>query len=407
MASQDIRTIAITSYGHGLCHMAELAYSAVIPAVMVEYAIEAPQAAALGIPGIMMFGMAAPIAGMWADRRGYREAFLGYYLLVAITATFVAVAPRSPSVLMVGLTLLGISISIYHPVGMAMLSHCGNTGRAMGINGVAGSIGIAVGPAFAILVGAWRWTYGLIACCAVAGFVMTLFSQNNDSQLAESKADEKSRLEGNDAASQRNHAAILITLLFLAVAIGGFNYRNLMTALPSFLNGSTVAPVADEVARGSAKGALAVFVVLAMGGVGQIVGGYLADRFVPSRLYVGTILCSVPAAFMLSRSSGAMSAVFASMLSVFMFAQQPLENTIIANVTPPRLRSTVYGLKFILAFGVASSGMYVAGRIWRDFGIQQVFAFFALMAMLMSALALIFAIAYSRLQRDSIQLKQS
>jgi len=195
-------------------------------------------------------------------------------------------------------------------------------------------------------------------------------------------------------------AVILLTMLFSAVAIGGFNYRALMTALPSYLNGTTDVAVGTEAMAGSHKGALVVFVVLAMGGVGQMLGGFLADRFSAPKLYVSTILMSAPFAFLLSRSSSHAGAWFAAFLTIFMFAQQPLENTMIAVVTPEKWRSTVYGLKFILAFGVASSGMYVAGVIWENHGIERVFAFFAGMAISMACLAAAFAWYLQQSHRD-------
>ena len=298
-SSNDNRTIAITSYGHGLCHMAELAFAAMIPAVMIEFNLRADEAVALGIPGLMLFGLAAPLAGFWADRRSYREALLGYYLMVAVAATFIIFFSNSRWMLMAGLTFLGIAISVYHPVGMAMLSHCTNRGRAMGINGVAGSMGIAIGPSFAIFVGVWRLTYALIAVCAVIGFVATVFVRTEN---VEPKVNNPRATNANqDAPPKLRTATMLLVMLFAAVAVGGFNYRTLVTALPSYLNGTTAAPVAGAVLTGSNKGALAVFIVLAMGGVGQMLGGHLADRFSAPKLYVGAILLSAPFAFFVSR----------------------------------------------------------------------------------------------------------
>ena len=53
---------------------------------------------------------------------------------------------RSVVAVTVGLTLLGAGASLYHPVGLALLSHGVRLrGRAMGIHGVAGSVGVALG----------------------------------------------------------------------------------------------------------------------------------------------------------------------------------------------------------------------------------------------------------------------
>ena len=38
----------------------------------------------------------------------------------------------------------------------------------------------------------------------------------------------------------------------------------------------------------------------------------------------------------------------------FLLGMQPLENTLVAGLTPVRMRSSAYGMKFILTFGVGA-----------------------------------------------------
>ena len=78
-----------------------------------------------------------------------------------------------------------------------------------------------------------------------------------------------------------------------------------------------------------------------------------------------------------------------------MFTQQPLENIMIAEATPLQWRSTVYGLKFILAFGLASSGAYLTGWIWATHGLARVFDAFAGIAVAMCVFAAVYALQTS------------
>ena len=189
--------------------------------------------------------------------------------------------------------------------------------------------------------------------------------------------------------------------------VGGFNYRCMTTALPTFISQRTAVTVTADngqagtsnqpasrearVGEDQGKGGLLVFLVFALGGVGQLCGGLLADRFRPAVLYCITIGVSIPFALLIGRAPGELGLVAAGIFTVFVFAEQPLENTMIAEATPAKWRSTVYGLKFILAFGIASIGVYVAGLVWRFHGLARVFDVYAIGALVMVALAATYA----------------
>ena len=399
------RIILLTSIGHALCHIAELAYAAVIPAVMAEFAITADQAALLAVPGFVLFGVGAVPAGFWSDRRGSQVAMRAYFALVA-AASLAVFFSRSPWSLGLGLTLLGAAISVYHPVGLAMLSHgCTNRGRAMGINGVCGSLGVATGPAMGIFIISyfydWRLTYAVIAALSIVGFAFAMLVRIDLPRFT------ARTVHSEDSRSSSSFAVLAI--LFVAMLVGGFNYRCMTTALPTFISTRTAAELTADDAQTESpnrsatheerstdvkgKGSsLLVFVIFALGGIGQLTGGLLADRFRPATLYCVAIGVSIPLALLIDRAPGELGLVAAGILAVFVFAEQPLENTMIAEATPAKWRSTVYGLKFILAFGVASFGVYVAGLVWRFHGLARVFDVYAIGAVAMVLFAAIYAL---------------
>ena len=67
---------------------------------------------------------------------------------------------RNPYELMLGLALIGIFASIYHPVGIALLlKKEKKVGLRLGINGVFGNMGVAFAPliiGFILLYGDWQ-----------------------------------------------------------------------------------------------------------------------------------------------------------------------------------------------------------------------------------------------------------
>ncbi len=393
--ANEWRIIGIASVGHALCHVSELAFAAVIGAVMVEFTLAPDRAAALAVPGFVLYGVGAIPAGIWTDRRGSREVLAAYYLLLTFAATAVCLA-QTVWQLSGALALLGAAISLYHPAGLTMISHgCQRRGRAMGINGVAGSLGIAVGPTLGLLLGGlgfWRATYGVIAVASGLTGLATFWIPIHLPIPAAAKSP-----SSGDTAPPR--AWTTLPLLFLAMLAGGINYRCLTTALPTYLNDSAAATsalagneaAASDVGAGAAgathsRGGL-LFAVLALGGVGQLLGGHIADRYRPALAYLVVISLTIPCALVMAHGNSYTIPIAAGVLAVFMFSQQPLENTIIAEATPLQWRSRVYGLKFILAFGLASSGAYLTGWIWTTYGLARVFDTFAAIGLVMLSFA--------------------
>lgn len=408
-ATTERRIIALTSAGHALCHICELAYVALIPAVMSEFQLTADEAAAMGVPAVILYGVGAVPSGLWADRRGTHQALTAYFVLVSLAALGVFFA-QTKWTLCAALTLLGAAISIYHPVGLAMLSHgCRNRGRAMGINGVAGSLGVAIGPSMAIYMAAelsWRMTYVAIAALGVLGWLACQIFGGHIIPTTHSRG-------GTPFQPKTRPRVGVLAILFLAMLVGGFNYRAITTALPTYLSDyqvenddtskigtmesqATVVSSAHVGAASSAQrssdGSGIVFLVFALGGFGQLAGGFLADRFRPAVVYAVAIAATIPCALLMTRIAEPAGVAVTAALAIFMFAEQPLENTMIAEATPSGWRSTVYGLKFILAFGVASIGMYAAGFVWEHKGLPRVFDMYALGGAVMALLAVWYAV---------------
>src|SRR5262249_52493437 len=136
----------ITSLGHAICHMGELLFTGVTLAVMLEYGLAPHVATALALLGYILLGAGALPMGAWADARGPARVLQIYFPLMAAASLAVA-ASSAVWQLVAALTALGLAASIYHPAALTLLSlGVRRRGRAMGINGVVGSVGQALGP---------------------------------------------------------------------------------------------------------------------------------------------------------------------------------------------------------------------------------------------------------------------
>jgi hypothetical protein len=65
-------------------------------------------------------------------------------------------------------------------------------------------------------------------------------------------------------------------------------------------------------------------------------------------------------------------------MSVLLFASQPIENVLLSRFSPARGRSTLFGLKFTLAFGVGGLGTGLSGWVEGRSGTGAVFTVAAL-----------------------------
>ena len=95
------------------------------------------------------YGVMALPAGILADKSGYKRVLVIFFFGTPAAACFVGMA-KSATHLGIGLALLGLFASLYHPTGLAMLSHeVRERGKAMGLHGMGGSLGLAFSPILA------------------------------------------------------------------------------------------------------------------------------------------------------------------------------------------------------------------------------------------------------------------
>lgn len=382
-ADREWLIVKVTSLAHFLCHLGELIFPGVMLAVRDEMQLSPSQTTDLAVLGYVLFGAGALPVGLWADARDSRRILLIYFAAMTAAGLAVAAAP-TPLLLFAALTFLGLATSMYHPVGLAMIS-LGVTrrGRALGVNGVAGSFGIALGPALGLAaswLGLWQAAYlvfaGLAAICGAVAF-------RDLRRLPAQKAAQPTPRMENLPVPARSPALAPLAILLLVMLCAGFNYRCLMTALPAFLSGG------DHFLAGGVY----IFVITLVGGsIGQLLGGVLADRWGARRVYLFLVAALAPLSLLLGTGQDvSVAAAVAALLAMAMFAQQPVENSLLAENSSHGRRSVSYGLKFVLTFGVGALGTPVVGLIWENLGsFNPVFYLMAMVSVVMAGLLMLF-----------------
>ena len=348
-AAQSERNVLIlTGVGHFSTHFFELMFPTLAVALARQAQVPLDEVLGWSFLGYLLFGVGAVPAGLLADRIGARLLLLVSLFGLGVAALAASEAP-SPRALMLCLAALGAFASIYHPVGMGLISHtAGAPGRALGINGICGSAAIASTPLVTAALCAqlgWQSTYRVVgyAMCAVA--VACAFLPVAEPHVKQVRA--------SGTVGERIPWRPLV-VLFIAGAFAGIAYRGSTLIQPGYF-----AAHVSELGYGAATSVAYLF-----GIIGQYVGGAAVDRYDLRRLYLAFHALSLPALVAMSALGGVPLLACAALFTFFNLGMQPIENSLFARLSPARWRATLYGVKFTGTFGVGSVAVFLVR--WAD-----------------------------------------
>ena len=354
-------TLGFSSVGHFFAHLLMLLYPTVLLVLEGRWGMSYGELLSLSLGGFVLFGLGALPAG-WLGDRWSAEGMMVIFFIGTGGAAIATGLTDGPVALVLGLAAIGLFGSIYHPVGTAWLvRNARNRGRALGVNGIAGSIGLAaaafVAGALAQAIG-WRAAFILPgALCAMIGAVLLCCMHGGGVAVAAS--DRRPEPEAS-----RNDVIRTFVVLSLTMLADGTISQSITVALPkAFAAGLT--GLTDGGTLDAGGFVTLVFLVAA---TAQLAGGWLADRFAMKAVYVLAWAAQVPLFVVAAQASnvpllGAMVAVnYLGVLSV------PAENALLARYSPPRWRATAFGAKFLLALGVSTIGVKLVAVIYDGAG---------------------------------------
>jgi MFS family permease len=381
-----------------------------------------------------LYGAMALPGGFLADKLSYKI-ILAVFFIGTPAAACVVGAARSVLGLGIGLALLGLFASLYHPSGLAMISHgVRERGKALGLHGMGGNLGLAFSPILAGTIAmrfSWRHAFYFLSLPGfIAGAVFLLISRVSLKEVQPGKVPQESSAQNPSDRPVQRLTIWAIVLLYGAMMLTGFCYRGMITVLPTYLGRFGISPdfqrdlesgvISDNLelklqnngislsqdvnvssegtadkwqikdgnktytvmkegsrlsvyGRHAAKGGLYATMVLLVGMLGQYMGGHFSDRRRKTRLYLLFNGVSLPLMILIGLTPGTLVVMVAALFALFHFAIQPVENNLIAHYTPSRLRSSSYGLKFFLTFGIGSFASGFSGYIADNFGFSSVF----------------------------------
>jgi MFS family permease len=351
-------TVAFINVGHTYAHLFMLLYPTVVLALEGTWGLDYADLLPLGVAGYFLFGIGSLPAGWLADRWNSAVLMVLFFVGTGVASVLTGLA-FGPWTLALGLTLIGLFASIYHPVAIAWLVGADDRpGKALGINGMYGAAGIsgaALVAGFLADLVSWRAAFivpGVVCILTGAWFAWRV--------LAGKVVMERRSYRQNRAQTSMRDARRGLFMLLGAMLFTGLIFQMMSVAMPKLFQ----ARLGDVIGNGALAAGTLVSVVYAISALGQYAGGLMADRYDERWIYplrYGLQACVLLAA--LATQSVWLVAIVAFSVTL-QTGTATVENCLIARYTPVAWRATVYGMKFVLALGLSSMGVPLVAVIY-------------------------------------------
>jgi MFS family permease len=381
--SAPFPVLFFASAAHGMHHVLLTLYLTLVLVIAPQWRLPYNDLVALWTLGAMLVGLGAPFAGWLADRIGETKVLVLAFAGLGTSATLCGFA--QDTLQMEGaLALLGLSGSIYHPVGFAwVVKHASRRGRAIAVTGIAGSIGVALGPVIAgglATVAGWRTAFILPGAITLSiGALLLAFHLMG--RIVD-RADDSTPIAHNPSRADvtRTFAVMALTMTITLVVYSAFG-----TALPKLVELSRMAGARGLFAIGLIAGAIQL-----AGASAQFVGGHFADRGAAKRAYVAAFI-ALAAIFPIVAYSSGWGVAAAAIAVVFVFESiAPVETMFLARYTPAARRGLVFGVRYGLATIGTPAGVWLVARLYNT---QAHFLYLLIALAAFAALAMFAALA--------------
>jgi len=359
--------------GHAIDHMFLLIFAAAVGVIAVDFGYTHwEDLMPFGVGAFVLFGLGALPAGRLGDLWGRRQMMLVFFFGMAGSMLLASLA-QSAWQLAFALTLMGAFAAIYHPVGIPMLvQHSTRPGMTIGINGLAGNMGVAIAAlatGFLVKWFGWRAAFAVPSLIAfVCAFLFLMLCPKETEPPAK-------RLTRAKVQLPKKLLARALFVLTMAAVSGSLLYNFTTNGNGQLLIERFKGIIEDPALLGAL-----LALVYAIAALAQVVVGRLLDRVAVKTLFVVIVLVQIPFLMLVSVSEGWMfyAALLASM--IFIFGAIPFTDVLIVRYVDDRIRSRVSGLRFTISLGFSSLAVWLLGPFVKTLGFDALFVFMAFLA---------------------------
>lgn len=373
MKKCDISTVAVTT-SHGVMH----AYLVIMPALMPLMAGELGSLALLAYLASIanaLYGWGSFPVGFLADIVSRKRLIMLSMIVCGLSSIIVGFSGNI-WLTGVGMILLGMGASLYHPPGyshMALLS-VEMRGRFMGIQGLGGDMGMAIAyitsAALGVTLG-WRYTFAL---WGVVGLLMAACDLFLVEDVPVEPEDRSKPREGYVATVKKMFTTDQRTnliLVLLVVMLSGGLWTGVSQWILTYINQTK--GVSLIIAGGLST------IQYTVGAVAQIFGGELSDKMGRKSILVagfGAFAVSLVAMVLAPGEIVVLLVLVAVMGFTFYVTQAPI-TALLADITPKNTVGVTYGINFTVKYGIGAVLPFAAAWLSSNYGLDYVFYFFA------------------------------
>ena len=308
--------------------------------------------------GFIAFGLCSLPAGWLGDFWSRQGMMVVFFIGIGCASILTGLADNLFQI-SIGLAAIGLFAAIYHPVGISMVSQNANeVGKAMGINGVVGNLGLAAAPLIAgTLIHYYDWRTAFIVPGIVS--IITGICYWVSCRLGEVKL---GRVKQNTILTlSRRNQIIMVWVIAVAAACGGIIFNSTTVSLPKVFDERLL-----EVESSMLGVAWIVAAILTLASITQVIIGYLLDKYSLRIIFVGVVSIQVPALALAATANNWGMVGITIIMMVGVFGQIPITDFIIAKYTASTWRARMYALKYSLSFFVSIAAVPLVGGL-RDY----------------------------------------
>ena len=376
------RVLVFSSIGHALMHMMTAFYAVIVLTLAMSWNLPPERLLELYAPASVLLGVMSLPAGWASDRFGAPQMMVVMFLGLGLSSIACGLVPEgNTTALMLTLAGLGSFGAFYHAVGIGwVIRTAKEQGYAMGVNGLFGSIGLAlygIVPGVLITLMSWRAAFivpGLV--CVALGFVLIL-------EMRRGRIGDRPMPVTPGFSAGRADFWRVFSVLSVTMALEGVLWQAVMFGAALVFE--------EHLGANVLLIGLATSAIYAFSGVAQyVLGRRIVDRYPLKTTYVLASALQVAAMLGLAAGNGVLALAGAIASAMLSSATGPVENILIARYTPSRYHGLGFGAKFVVAFGASPLAILAIAWVRKETGsLDLLFLMLAGLSAVIAAVALL------------------
>ena len=365
--------------GHFIDHLLMLVFATAAALTLTrEWGMSYAELIPYATPGFVAFGLFSLPAGWLADKWSREGMMLMFFFGIGISAVATALA-QSPLQMAFGLFAIGVFGAIYHPVGLPLvIQGYVKTGLRIAVNGVFGNLGVA---SAALLTGylvdqsGWRSAFiwpGLVTIVIGIGYAFLVARVHSKEPSADEGGASPATATADSLQLGRNLLIRIFAIVFFSTAVGSLVFQSTTFTLPKIFDER----LGDLAVSATLVGWYA-FVVFAIASMGQLVVGYLLDRFSIKAVFVAVAIFQVVFFLAMIGRVGSIALLISIAFMLVVFGQIPINDVLVGRVTKTEWRSRAYGLRYVIGFTVMASAVPMVAWIYARWSFDALFVVLA------------------------------